>query len=137
MKYLMLLPVLLTACGDNDPGIAKSMELTKKQRNMIEERIASYSVVTVSGAEEVETVDASLVMAGELLYAACGACHGANGGGGVGPKLKGQTAEYIVGRLNQYKNGEKVGNQSNLMWGQAAGLSEKDINDLADYIVTL
>jgi cytochrome c553 len=129
----MLFTLLLTACGDNDPGIAKSMELTKKQRNMIEERIASYSVVTVSGAEEVETV----VMAGELLYAACGACHGANGGGGVGPKLKGQTAEYIVGRLNQYKNGEKVGNQSNLMWGQAAGLSEKDINDLADYIVTL
>jgi cytochrome c553 len=113
------------------------MELTKKQRNMIEERIASYSVVTVSGAEEVETVVNGSYMAGELLYAACGACHGANGGGGVGPKLKGQTAEYIVGRLNQYKNGEKVGNQSNLMWGQAAGLSEKDINDLADYIVTL
>ena len=88
---------------------------------------------SAQGAEEVEEV----VMAGELLYAACGACHGANGGGGVGPKLKGQTAEYIVGRLNQYKNGEKVGNQSNLMWGQAAGLSEKDINDLADYIVTL
>ena len=55
---------------------------------------------------------------------------------GCKAKLKGQTAEYIVGRLNQYKNGEKVGNQSNLMWGRA-GLSEKDINDLAEYIVTL
>ena len=53
------------------------------------------------------------------------------------PKLKGQTAEYIVGRLNQYRNGEKVGSQSNMMWGQAAGLSDTDINDLAEYIVTL
>ncbi len=133
MKYFLLVSLLLVGCGENDPGLAKTMEITKKQRAAIENRITPFSVVTVSGAEEVEEV----VMAGELLYAACGACHGANGGGGVGPKLKGQTAEYIVGRLNQYKNGEKVGNQSNLMWGQAAGLSEKDINDLADYIVTL
>lgn len=137
MKYFLyavpLVSLLLVGCGENDPGLAKTMEITKKQRADIENRITPFSVVTVSGAEEVEEV----VMAGELLYAACGACHGANGGGGVGPKLKGQTAEYIVGRLNQYKNGEKVGNQSNLMWGQAAGLSEKDINDLADYIVTL
>ena len=133
LVLVLLTLFVLTGCGENDPGLAKTMEITKKQRANIEERIKPFSVVMVSGAEEVEEV----VMAGELLYAACGACHGANGGGGVGPKLKGQTAEYIVGRLNQYKNGEKVGNQSNLMWGQAAGLSEKDINDLADYIVTL
>ena len=42
-----------------------------------------------------------------------------------------------MGRLNQYRNGEKVGSQSNMMWGQAAGLSDTDINDLAEYIVTL
>ena len=49
-----------------------------------------------------------------------------------------KTIEYIVGIcLNQYKAGEKVGNQSNLMWGQAAGLSDQDINDLAEYIDTL
>ena len=138
MKYLIAVPLMLAiGCGENDPGLAKTMEITKKQRADIEKRITPFSVVMVSGAEEVEEVVMAGVMAGELLYAACGACHGANGGGGVGPKLKGQTAEYIVGRLNQYKNGEKVGNQSNLMWGQAAGLSEKDINDLADYIVTL
>ena len=96
------------------------MEITKKQRADIENRIKPFSVVMVSGAEEVEEV----VMAGELLYAACGACHGANGGGGVNETER-TNCEYIVGRLNQYKNGEKVGNQSNLMWGQAAGLSRE------------
>ena len=45
--------------------------------------------------------------------------------------------EYIVGRLNSYKAGETVGSQSNLMWGQAANLSDVDINDLAEYINTL
>ena len=73
---------------------------------------------------------------GEAKYAACGACHGAQGGGGVGPQLAGQTAEYIVGRLNQYKAGEKVGSQSNMMWAQAGGLSEADITDLAEYVTT-
>ena len=33
------------------------------------------------------------------LWAGCAACHGADGGGGVGPKLSGQSADYIIGRL--------------------------------------
>ena len=93
-----------------------------------------FSVVNVIGGTAVAAVAA---FPGEAKYAACGACHGSNGGGGVGPALAGQTVQYIVGRLNQYKAGEKVGNQSNMMWGQAAGLSDTDINDLAEYIGTL
>ena len=111
------------------------MELTKKQRAKIEERITPFGWVNIEGVSDLV---AEVALAGETMYAACGACHGANGGGGVEKtKLKGQTAEYIVGRLNQYRNGEKVGSQSNMMWGQAAGLSDTDINDLAEYIVTL
>ena len=110
------------------------MELTKKQRAKIEERITPFGWVNIEGVSDLV---AEVALAGETMYAACGACHGANGGGGVGLKLKGQTAEYIVGRLNQYRNGEKVGSQNNMMWGQAAGLSDTDINDLAEYIVTL
>ena len=30
------------------------------------------------------------------LWAGCAACHGAEGGGGVGPKLAGQTADTIT-----------------------------------------
>ena len=117
--------------------------MTKDQRAAIEARICSYDgddcflpimAVNIEGGTQVAAVAA---LPGEAKYAACGACHGAQGGGGVGPALAGQTVEYIVGRLNQYKAGEKVGSQSNLMWGQAAMLSETDIQDLAEYIKTL
>ena len=131
---ILALGIALVGCGKNDPGLAKSMAITKAQRAAIEERIKPFSVVNVIGGTAVAAVAA---LPGEAKYAACGACHGSNGGGGVGPQLSGQTVEYIVGRLNQYKNGEKVGSQSNMMWGQAAMLSETDINDLAEYIVTL
>ena len=124
-----------TGCGENDMFIAKSVANTKQQHADIEQRIQMFHpVVNVLGGTQVAVVDA---LPGEAKYAGCGGCHGAQGGGGVGPKLAGKSAEYIVGRLNQYKAGEKVGSQSNMMWGQAAGLSEQDINDLAEYVVTL
>ena len=68
------------------------------------------------------------------LWAGCAACHGADGGGGVGPKLAGQTADYISGRLIAYKNNEQVGPMSAMMWGQAAMLSDKDISMIGEYI---
>lgn len=135
MKYFILaILLILPGCGKNDAGLAKSIPITKDQRAAIENRIMPFSVVAVAGATESIAVAA---LPGEAKYAACGACHGAQGGGGVGPALAGQTVDYIVGRLNQYKNGEKVGSQSNMMWGQAAGLSDQDMNDLAEYIATL
>ena len=135
MKYLIAIVVLLAGCGANDQGLAKKVSTSKEQLASIEERISSYHpVVNIEGGVPVAVVDA---LPGEAKYAACGACHGANGEGGVGPALAGQSVEYIVGRLNQYKAGEKVGNQSNLMWGQAAGLSDQDIQDLAEYTASL
>ena len=135
MKYLIAVTLLLTGCGANDPGLAKSVGASKAQLTSIETRISSFHpVVNIEGGVQVAAVEAS---PGEAKYAACGACHGAQGGGGVGPALAGQSVEYIVGRLNQYKAGEKVGNQSNLMWGQAASLSDQDIQDLAEYTASL
>ena len=131
---ILALGIALAGCGQNDPGLAKTMGITKAQRAAIEDRIKPFSVVNVIGGTAVAAVAA---LPGEAKYAACGACHGSNGGGGVGPALAGQTVQYIVCRLNQYKAGENVGNQSNMLWGQAAGLSDTDINDLAEYIKTL
>ena len=68
------------------------------------------------------------------LWAGCAACHGAEGGGGVGPKLAGQSSDYISGRLTAYKNREKIGSQSAMMWGQAAMLSDNDISMIGEYI---
>jgi len=135
MKYLVLVTMLaLAGCGANDPGLAKTMKPTQTQLAAIEDRIKPYGMVNIEGATQVAQAPA---LPGEAKYAACGACHGAQGGGGVGPALAGKTVEYIVGRLNQYKAGEKVGSQSNLMWGQAAMLSDTDMTDIAEYIQTM
>ena len=133
-KLIIATTLMLVGCGPNDAGLAKTVPSTKEQLNEIENRITPFSVVNIEGGTQVAVVEA---LPGEAKYAACGACHGAQGGGGVGPALAGQSVEYIVGRLNQYKAGEKVGNQSNLMWGQAAGLSDQDIQDLAEYVSSL
>ena len=68
------------------------------------------------------------------LWAGCAACHSADGSGGVGPKLAGQGADDIIGKLTTYKNKGQIGPMSAMMWGQAAMLSEKEIKMIGDYI---
>ena len=55
----------------------------------------------------------------------------------VFPKLAGQSADYIVDRLNTYKNRGEVGPMSSTMWGQAGMLSSADMEMLGKYIETL
>ena len=72
------------------------------------------------------------------LWSGCAACHGQEGQGmAVFPALAGQSADYIVDRLNTYKNRGQVGPMSSTMWGQAGMLSPKDIEMLGKYIETL
>ena len=69
------------------------------------------------------------------LWAGCAACHGQQGQGmAVFPALAGQTQDYIVGRLNTYKNRGEVGAMSSTMWGQAAMLSDAEIKLLGEYV---
>jgi len=74
---------------------------------------------------------------GKTKYASCSACHGAQGQGGVGPKLAGQPAAVIEKKLTAYKNKQQVGPQSQLMWGMAGALSADDIKNIAAYTATL
>ena len=68
------------------------------------------------------------------LWAGCAACHGNDGGGGVGPKLAGQSSGDIISKLTTFKNGGEVGSQSALMWGQASMLTEKDIETIGEFV---
>ena len=69
------------------------------------------------------------------LWSGCAACHGNEGQGmGVFPKLAGQNADYIINRLNQYKNREQIGPMSATMWAQAGMLSDNDINTIGRFI---
>ena len=132
---ILALGVALAGCGQNDPGLAKTMGITDAQRIAIENRITPFSKVNVVGGNTVAEVVAELP--GKALYASCVACHGAKGSGGIGPTLAGKSHEYIMGRLMAYKAGEKIGPQSNMMWSQASMLSEKEIHQVTEYIETL
>ena len=69
------------------------------------------------------------------LWSGCAACHGAEGQGmAVFPALAGRTQDYIVDRLNTYKNRGEVGAMSSTMWGQASMLSDAEINMLGKFI---
>lgn len=69
------------------------------------------------------------------LWAGCAACHGMQGQGqGMFPKLAGQSSDYIAGRLNAYKNKEKIGSNSAMMWGQAAQLSDRQIEQISLFV---
>jgi cytochrome c5 len=75
---------------------------------------------------------------GKNRFATCVSCHGAEAQGmGIFPKLAGQSADYIAGRLQQYRAGETVGPTSALMMPHASGLSDDAIADLAAYISSL
>lgn len=95
------------------------------------EQIQEKKAIAIAKAES-GIVDVFAPIRG--LWAGCAACHGVDGGGGIGPKLAGQKADYISGRLNAYKNREKIGSQSAMMWGQAGMLSDNDISMIGDYI---
>ena len=69
------------------------------------------------------------------LWAGCAACHGQEGQGmAVFPALAGQSSDYIVDRLNTYKNRGEVGAMSSTMWAQAGMLSESDIQTIGKFI---
>ena len=73
--------------------------------------------------------------AGQAAYAARG-CIGCHGAGGVSvvttyPSLKGQNAAYIKQSLTAFRSGER---QDPVMNAMAAGLSDDDISNIADYI---
>ena len=127
---LIPMTMLLAAC---DPNKIFGTRVTppKEQPKPVEYQLFSPTVAIAGGAPAKAVKVAS---AGEKKYAGCASCHGADGEGGVGAKLQGQSLSYIQGRLTAYKNREKVGRQSVMMWSQASLLSDADINDLSDYI---
>ena len=127
---LIPLAMLLTAC---DPNKIFGTRVTppKEQPKTVEYELFSPTDAIAGGAP---AKPVKVVSAGEKKYAGCASCHGGNGEGGIGPKLQGQALSYIKGRLTAYKNKEKVGRQSVMMWSQASLLSDTDINDLSEYI---
>jgi len=79
------------------------------------------------------------VAAGKAKAGVCAACHGQNGISQVPvyPNLAGQKEQYLVAALKAYKAGQRKGGQAPVMQGQATGLSDDDIANLAAYYASL
>src|SRR5512146_2423493 len=71
-------------------------------------------------------------VAGKYKSKTCAACHGLDGNSTTPdfPRLAGQHYDYLVKALTDYKSGAR---KNPIMGPQAAGLSARDISDLAAY----
>jgi cytochrome c553 len=115
--------------GYHHACIDECYEELKKNREIAKQKAIELAAYNEANGIVVEAPDP-----GEKLWGGCMGCHGQNGEGGLGPKLSGQTFDYISGRLITYKNRGKVGSQSNMMWSQASALSDQDITAVSKYI---
>ena len=77
--------------------------------------------------------------AGKAKAAVCAACHGADGVATIKtyPSLAGQNKEYLVSALKAYKSKQRNGGMAAIMQAQAAGLSDADMENLAEFYSTL
>jgi cytochrome c553 len=73
--------------------------------------------------------------AGQAKATACGACHGMDGNSSDPqyPKLAGQSEQYIVRQLENFKSGKR---QNPIMLGMATPLSEQDMHDVGAYFAS-
>ncbi|MGN6327754.1 MAG: c-type cytochrome [Rhodanobacter sp.] len=93
---------------------------------------AAAPAVAAAPAAAVKPGDAT---AGQAKAAVCGACHGMDGNSADAqyPKLAGQSEQYIVRQLTDFKSGKR---QNPIMMGMAAPLSEQDMHDLGAYFAS-
>lgn len=72
---------------------------------------------------------------GQVLSAACQACHLADGSRGLpaNPILAGQHAEYVIKQLTEFKTGKR---KNAVMTGMAAPLGDEDMKHIAAFYAT-
>jgi len=98
-------------------------EYVKKYGNVVEQLKAKQAIAAGDPFSDIRS-----------LWAGCAACHGPTGKGGVGPVLAGGNASYMIEALTEYREGKTRMAQSALMWGQAAQLSDKEIELIGKFI---
>jgi cytochrome c553 len=120
---------------------AKAQEAAKAKTaevaSAVQEKSAEVSQ-KVSGGMGAKSDDSAK---GAALFAKCAGCHGAKGqmkALGKSPVIAGEPAASIVEKLKAYKAGTRNAyGMGGVMQGQVAGLSDEDIQVLAEYISKL
>lgn len=96
--------------------------------------LLAFQFVVLLGARTLyaQEVDFSLV---EMKWKTCAACHGNEAQGKPGfPSLNWMEEDYIVEALTDYKQMINRGDMSGIMFGQAATLTDQEIELMAKYI---
>jgi cytochrome c553 len=102
--------------------------------NMTRTLYATLAVVAALSAGQVAAAD---VEAGKKkAQEVCAACHNMDGVSTIAdyPKLAGQYPDYMSKALRDYKSGAR---KNPIMAGMAAGLTQKDIDDVTAYFASL
>ncbi|MBC8519168.1 MAG: c-type cytochrome [Gammaproteobacteria bacterium] len=112
------------------------------KKAVLTQTLVAAAVLAISGT----VMAGGDVDAGKAKAAVCGACHGATGHGNPAfpdpmnpgktkavPALAGQNAGYLAKQMEDFKSGAR---KDLLMTGQALGLSDADIANLAAYYAT-
>ena len=96
---------------------------------------ASTPAPAATATEATAAVKPGDATAGQAKAAVCGACHGMDGNSSDAqyPKLAGQSEQYIVRQLTDFKAGKR---QNPIMMGMAAPLSTQDMHDLGAYFAS-
>lgn len=99
---------------------------------MIQRILVPFGLALIAGSLNAAPLVDGDPQAGAGKAAACAACHGPDGNSSnpQWPKLAGQHARYLLRQLQLFHGGKR---DNPIMMGQAAGLSEQDMKDLAAY----
>lgn len=131
----------------NDERVNPSMSpMAKPLSDQDMADLAAYYSSQVMKAGE---ADQSKVTLGEQIYkggnnatgvAACAACHGPTGAGNPAanfPAINGQHAAYTKNQLNAFRKGERANDAGKMMRNIAAGMTDAEIEAVAEYIAGL
>ncbi|MFK5975086.1 MAG: c-type cytochrome [Sulfurovum sp.] len=113
--------------------VEKAKEIKKAQE--MDKVVPQEKIVEITKTEANTTV---VVVNGAVIFQKCATCHGEDGKKSAFQKseiIAGQSVENLITYINAYKAGTRdVANMGKLMKGQVSGLSEDDIQDVAEYI---
>ena len=93
-------------------------------------------VTTLENPSRSRTLGDYEVAGNVLAVQVCASCHGVNGQSQspMVPNLAGQQREYIVNQLQDYRDHTRSNKYAvQYMWGMAGSLTNKQIQELADY----
>ncbi len=120
----------------------KTQEVSKvvAQKAVEAQKEIEKSLDTMVKAKEEASNSADLASKGRGIFMKCAGCHGASGEKpalGKSKIIKSWSQDKVVEALKGYKDGSYGGAMKGVMKGQAASLSDEDMNALGAYISTL